>query len=246
MLVGVNTGTGWLQVSRCFLQRVPFPQKNIKVTLSEQKTSTFNREAGQPACLWLYPEGMWRIASGFVPSAGPHAPGMAGAAACAAGEGDFKAEVLLLKLSEAVGWARGICWQVGLFFCYHWREFLRVQKLEGREGGRGKKEFCPTRLQQLSLSAQLQSFSSPASPVRSGNWSTRILSQSPKTSGIKHLGAVQRLDPRLRAGSCEQRGDGSLATPAAPRLAALGLGHPVPVLLLICSALSFLLQLIFS
>lgn len=36
-------------------------------------------------------------------SAGPHVLGTMGAAACAAGEEDFKAEVLLLKLSEAVG-----------------------------------------------------------------------------------------------------------------------------------------------
>lgn len=70
------------------------------------------------------------------------------------------------------------------------------------------------RLQQLNLSAQPQSFSSPASLVRSGDGSTHVLSQSPKMGRIKHLGAVQRLDPglsRLQAGSCEQHDDGSLA-----------------------------------
>lgn len=94
---------------------------------------------------------------------------------------------------------------------------MHVQKLGGRR--EGEREFCPARLQQLSLSAQLQSFSSLASPVSSGDWSRHILSQSPKMSRIKHLGAVQRLDPgvsRLQAGSCEQQGDGSLAMPATP------------------------------
>lgn len=70
------------------------------------------------------------------------------------------------------------------------------------------------RLQQLNLSAQPQSFSSLASLVRSGDGSTHVLSQSPKMGRIKHLGAVQRLDPglrRLQAGSCEQHDDGSLA-----------------------------------
>lgn len=90
----------------------------------------------------------------------------------------------------------------------------------GREGRRERKrEFCPTTLQQLSLSAELQSFSSLASPVRSGDCSTHIVSQSPKMSRIKHLGAVQRLDPglsRLQAGSREQHCDGRLAMPAPP------------------------------
>jgi len=171
---------------------------------------------------------MCRTAAGFAPSACPHALGTADAAACAAGEGGFKAEVLLLKLSEAVGWARGICWQVGCFFPITRGSFARSKA--GREGKReGEREFCPTRLQQLSLSAQTQSFSSPSSPLRSGDWSIHILSQSPKTSRIKHLGAVQRLDPglsRLQAGSCEQHGDGSLAMPATPCVAALGLGIP--------------------
>lgn len=171
-----------------------------------------------------------------------HALGTAGATACAAGEGDFKAEVLLLKLSEAVeGGAWGICWQVGWFFPVTGGSFACSKA--GREGRREwEQEFCPTRLQQLSLSAQPQSFSSPASPVRSGDWSTHILSQSPKMSRFKHLGAVQRLDPglsRLQAGSCEQHGDGSLAMPAASQVTALGLG--LLVLPLICSTFTFLL-----
>lgn len=129
----------------------------------------------------------------------------------------------------------------GLVFFLSLERVLHVQKLEGWEG---EKEFCPTRLQQLSLSAQPQSFSFPASSVRSGDWRTHILSQSPKMSRIKHLGAFQRLDPglrRLQAGSCEHHSDGSLAAPAAPRVAALGLGHLLLVLPLICSTLSFLL-----
>lgn len=49
----------------------------------------------------------------------------------------------------------------------------------------------------ISLSAQPQSFLFPSFSSESGNWSTHFLSQSPKTSRIKHLGAVQRLEPGL-------------------------------------------------
>lgn len=57
--------------------------------------------------------------------------------------------------------------------------------------------FCPGRWRRLSLSVQLQSSCSPAPPVRCGHGSTCILSQNPKMSRIKCLGAVQRLDRGL-------------------------------------------------
>lgn len=66
-----------------------------------------------------------------------------------------------------------------------------------------EKAFCPARWQQPCLSAKLQSCRSPAPPVRSGHGSTGCLSQSPKTSRIKCLGAVQRLDPGLST-DCRQ------------------------------------------
>lgn len=72
---------------------------------------------------------------------------------------------------------------------------------------------------------------------------THLISES-QDEQDQTLGSGSKAGPglgRLQAGSCEQRGDGSLALPAAPRVAALGLGHPVLVLPLICSTLSFLI-----
>lgn len=124
--------------------------------------------------------------------ASPHAPGTA----CAPGKGDFQAGVLPLKLSEAMGWPWGICWQVGCVFFYHWREFCVFKSWEGGKEG---EDVLPHQAAAvaISLSAQPQNFSSPASPSESGSWSTHFLSQSPKMSRIKRLGAVQRLEPGL-------------------------------------------------
>lgn len=65
-------------------------------------------------------------------SADPSALGPTGVAACAAEEGDFKAEVLLLKLSEAVRWTWGMHWQVCCFLPIV-GGVLHVQKLVKRE-----------------------------------------------------------------------------------------------------------------
>lgn len=76
-----------------------------------------------------------RTAAGIALSVSPHTPGTTGAAAYAAGEGDFKAEILLLKLTESAGRARETCCQVGCFYFLSLEGVLHVQKLEGGRGG---------------------------------------------------------------------------------------------------------------
>lgn len=68
-----------------------------------------------------------------------------------------------MKLSEVMGWAWGICWQVDCCFFLSLEGVLCVQKLGGREGGRGC--FAPPGCSSYKPISQPQGSSSPASPV---------------------------------------------------------------------------------
>lgn len=67
----------------------------------------------------------------------------------------------------------------------------------GREGGKEGEGVLPYQAAAAKPISPATEFLFPSFSSQSGNRSTHFLSQSPKTSRIKHLGAVQRLDPGL-------------------------------------------------
>lgn len=112
-----------------------------------------------------------------------------------------------------------------------------------KAGREGQRESVLPHQAAISLSTPAMEFLLPSFSSESGNWSTHFLSQSPQASRISHLGAVQRLEPGL----CSlQEAQEEPCRASCPGAAALGLGQPLLGLPLICSTLSFLLQLLFS
>lgn len=161
VLVGVTTEASgcWCQ---CFLcaaavcpgdQEVPFP-KPIKVALSEQKISTSNGEAGLVCavsrrgvkdCCWVCAE-----------CCSPCSRHRACCRLCRWGR-RLQCRGFAFEAVRSNGVGTGNLLASGLVFFLSLEGVFHVQKRERREG---KEEFCPTRLQPLSLSALLHSFSS--------------------------------------------------------------------------------------
>lgn len=218
--------------------RVPFSKNECSSCTFWLKRSPFNGEAGPPlvcGCTEGEHEGLG-LALCRVPSP------RSGHCLCSGGR-RLPGRGSAFEAARSNGVGMGYLLASELFSFPSLEGVLCVQKLEGREGRR-ERVFCPIRLQQLSLSAQPQSSSSPASPVNLATGAHTSYLRVPRRAGSNTWEQFKGWTPGCA--DCRRHSDGSPATPAAPGATALGLRQPLLVLPLICSTLSFLLQLIFS